>query len=291
MVPPDVISRIMTDAFAEDLGDVGDVTSQMLIERDRRATARLVARSAGVIAGLRAIAVATHPLVRSIRDDASFHIQDGARVDAGTTLATFEAPLRELLAVERTMLNLLGHLSGVATMTRAFVDAIDGTNATICDTRKTTPGLRQLEKYAVRCGGGTSHRMGLHDAMLIKDNHIAHLDRQALAPTLTEAITRARSNASIAFVEVEVDSMEQLAIVLGLENGLVDIVLLDNMSNDALRNGVTMRDDRAPRVRLEASGGVTLNTVRGIAATGVDRISVGAMTHSAPNLDVAIDVT
>lgn len=188
------------------------------------------------------------------------------------------------------MLNLVGRLSGIATLTRLYVDAIAGTTTVICDTRKTTPGMRSLEKYAVRCGGGTLHRLGLHDAVLFKDNHLQHLGPGEFAPTVAAAAKAARDRYDLRFVEVEIDTLEQLHLVLEIERGLIDMVLLDNMSLDQMRDAIICRDRLAPDLLLEASGGIALDHVRAVAEAGVDRISVGALTHSAPSLDVALDL-
>ncbi len=210
-------------------------------------------------------------------------VHDGAVVTQGISLATVSGSLRSILAAERIALNFLQRLSGVATLTRKFVDAVTGYNAKILDTRKTTPGWRLLEKYAVRMGGGTNHRLGLHDGILIKDNHLA-----GLGGDIRKAIETARAhpgNEDLP-VEVEVDTLEQLKNALAVP---AEIVLLDNMSIDQLHAAVVLRDALAPGVLLEASGGVNLKTVEAIAATRVDRISVGALTHSAPALDIALD--
>ncbi|MEI8017768.1 MAG: carboxylating nicotinate-nucleotide diphosphorylase, partial [Schlesneria sp.] len=210
--------------------------------------------------------------------------QDGDQVYPGTVIAKVSGPLSSLLIGERTMLNFMTHLSGIATLTRTFVDAVAGTHAEILDTRKTLPGWRLLEKYAVRCGGGTNHRMGLYDGVLIKDNHIAAWTESS---SIAEAIRTARAKSPEGVsIEVEVDSIAQLKDAL---EGSPDIVLLDNMDVETLREAVSMRNRFAPGVLLEASGGVNLETVGGIARTGVERISVGALTHSAPALDLGFD--
>jgi len=213
---------------------------------------------------------------------------DGSALSPGQTVARWAGPMRSILAIERTALNFMTHLSGIATLTSRFVDAVSDTSARIYDTRKTIPGLRGLAKYAVACGGGHNHRMGLHDAVLIKDNHLAAMGGDWL-DALARAINSARDlEPAPTFIEVEVDTLDQLRQVLDLKP---DMVLLDNMSLDALRSAVAMRNDLQPSVELEASGGVTLETVAGIAATGVDRISVGALTHSAPALDLGLDLS
>jgi nicotinate-nucleotide pyrophosphorylase (carboxylating) len=303
------LRRIVRLAVYEDLDRAYDWTTVSLVPEGSTVAANVVARQAGTIAGLAAAPVVLDEM--DIRAEWEPRISDGQQVAAGTVLATIRGPARDLLTSERTILNILGRLAGIATLTRQYVDAIAGTKAHIYDTRKTTPGWRRLEKYAVHCGGGRNHRTGLFDAVLIKDNHLA-LGRQLSSPSLrdgqdlpmesaicftpAEAVARARrfvleslaSNAQAAamIVEVEVDSLAQLAQVLP---AAPDIVLLDNMAPALLREAVAMRDKLAPLVELEASGGVNLKTVRRIAEAGVERISVGALTHSAINLDVALD--
>ena len=214
-------------------------------------------------------------------------VTDGDSVEAGTVLAFIAGPMRELLAMERTALNFLQRLSGVATLTARFVQAVRGTNAVILDTRKTTPGWRALEKYAVRCGGGRNHRSGLFDAVLIKDNHLAWIESHDQADPIGAAISAARAGAPAGTViEVEVDTLDQLDRALECRP---DIILVDNIGPHGLAEAVRRRDERAPGVKLEASGGVSLATVADLARTGVDRISVGALTHSAPALDIGLD--
>jgi nicotinate-nucleotide pyrophosphorylase (carboxylating) len=238
----------------------------------------VVARKAGVIAGLPLVAAACRRLDPDMKIEARG--RDGETVDAMTALMTVKGDARAVLSAERAALNLLGHLSGVATATRELVRRVAATKTRICCTRKTTPGLRALEKYAVRCGGGFNHRFGLDDAMLIKDNHIA------VAGGVRAVLERARASAGhLVKIEIEVDTLEQLGEVLAA--GLADVVLLDNMSRDDLRKAVEMT---AGRVLLEASGGVTLDTIEAVAATGVDYASSGWITHSAPSLDVALDI-
>lgn len=275
-LPDLLIAPVVQAALAEDLGRAGDLTAQACIDPDARLSAVFATRQAGVVAGLACARLAIHALDAG----AAFEILtgDGEQVAAGTRLARVEANARALLSAERTALNLLGRLSGVATLTRAYADAVAGTKARIVDTRKTTPGLRALEKYAVRCGGGVNHRFGLDDAILIKDNHIAACGGVA------EAIRRARASAGhLTRVEVEVDSLAQLDEALA---EAPDVVMLDNFSLADLAEAVRRA---AGRVTLEASGGVTLETVSAIAATGVDVISVGALTHSAKVLDIGLD--
>jgi nicotinate-nucleotide pyrophosphorylase (carboxylating) len=271
-------------AFEEDLGAAGDLTSAALIDPAARATVQVVARQPGVLAGVPLIADVFGRLDPRVTVEA--RASDGDRLERGTIVADVSGPVRSLLTGERTMLNLLTHLSGIATQTRRYVDAVAGCRAVLLDTRKTLPGYRRLQKYAVRCGGGCNHRMGLYDAILIKDNHLAAWT-SAGGRTIADAIATARSAAPAGVtVEIEVDSLVQLQAALPLGP---DIVLLDNMPPPLLRQAVALRDELAPGVLLEASGGITLDTVRAVAETGVDRISVGALTHSAPGLDLAFD--
>ena len=263
-------------ALAEDLGEHGDVTSQATIHEAAQANAVIVARAGGCVAGLAAALRVFQIVDESVRTDACVSL--GTMVEARSELASIKGPARSILAAERVALNVLGHLSGVATATRALVDAVEGTGATIVDTRKTTPGLRLLEKMAVRAGGGDNHRMGLSNAILIKDNHIQAVGSAA------QAVRRARAHVGDTMkVEVEIESLAGLEAVI--EAG-ADIVMLDNMDPDTMRAAVRQADGRCV---LEASGGITLETVRAVAETGVDLISVGWITHSAPALDVALD--
>jgi nicotinate-nucleotide pyrophosphorylase (carboxylating) len=275
---PLVIEQAVRRALKEDLGRAGDITSAATIPEGTRARARLVARKAGVLAGLACAAES----FRAIDASVSFRTKarDGAKLAADETIAEIEGPAIAVLSGERVALNFVGHLSGIATLTAAYVAKVAHTGAKILDTRKTIPGLRALEKYAVRCGGGVNHRFGLDDAVLIKDNHIA------VAGGVAAALKRARAAAShLVKVEIEVDSLDQLAEVL--KAGGADAVLLDNMDVATLKRAVEMARGK---VVTEASGGVTLDTVAKIAETGVDVISVGALTHSAPALDVALDI-
>ena len=285
------LSRVIDAAMEEDLGPpgaAGDVTSRAMIGSSQKGTGRIVARHAGVLAGLAAMPT----LIARFEGALTFApaAEDGQSCQPGAALGTIQGRMRAMLSLERTMLNLLSHLSGIATLTRRYVDAIQGTIAVICDTRKTAPGLRRLEKYAVRCGGGTMHRFGLFDAALIKDNHLAGIDDAAMTQTLNEAAKKARAGKSVRFVEVEVDSLPQLQRILECESGRIDFVLLDNMAPAQLREAVAMRDAAKSVIRLEASGGVDIESVRAIAETGVDRISIGAITHSAPALDIGLDI-
>ena len=276
-LPKLLVEDAVRAALAEDLGRAGDITSAATIPPDVAARATIAARKPGVIAGL--------DLARAafIQMSAEIHFQaklaDGDAVTAGSIVATIAGPARAILSAERVALNFLGHLSGVASATRHFADAIDGTGARIICTRKTTPGLRAFEKYAVRCGGGCNHRFGLDDAILIKDNHIA------VAGGVSAAIERAKAFAGILVkIEVEVDTLDQLREALGAG---ADVVLLDNMPPDLLGQAVGINEGRAV---LEASGNVTLDSVAAIAAAGVDYISSGWITHSAPILDLGLDI-
>lgn len=271
-----LVEPIVRHALEEDLGRAGDITSDLTVPVERRLLAALVARKPGIVAGLVAAECAFTLIDPALR--VTVEIPDGTAAVAGARLAVIEGSARSILATERVVLNFVGHLSGVATATRALVDAVAGTKARIVETRKTTPGLRLLEKYAVRCGGGFNHRFGLDDAVLIKDNHLV------AAGGIAPAIERVRAGLGhMAKIELEVDSLVQLEEALALN---VDTILLDNMSIDDLKRAVATTRGRAV---LEASGNVTLATVRAIAETGVDYISSGAITHSAPNLDIALD--
>jgi nicotinate-nucleotide pyrophosphorylase (carboxylating) len=276
--------RLVELALAEDLGTSGDRTSLSTIPADKTATAAFVARSPGVIAGLPAAALVCAAVDASLTFTPL--VADGTTVTKGLRIATVAGPLQSVLVAERTALNFLQRLSGVATLTRKFADLVAGTRAKVLDTRKTTPGWRLLEKYAVRCGGGTNHRVGLYDAILIKDNHIAGLGDPATAVRRSVELARAYPGNAGLPVEVEVDSVPQLLQVLTVRP---EIVLLDNMPPALLRECVAKRNEFSPATLLEASGGVNLTTIRGIADTGVDRISVGALTHSATALDIALD--
>ena len=275
---PLVIQESVKRALDEDLGRAGDVTSSATLPEGIQAKAKLVARKAGTIAGLPCAARAFRTLAPNIKFEA--FVRDGDNVKANAVLATIEGPAIAILSGERVALNFLGHLSGVATLTAAYAAKIAHTSAKITDTRKTTPGLRALEKYAVRCGGGVNHRFGLDDAVLIKDNHIA------VAGGVANALDAARAAVGhLVKVEIEVDTLDQLREVLA--NGKADVVLLDNMTPETLRDAVALCRGK---LVTEASGGVTLETVAAIAECGVDVISSGALTHSAPSLDVALDI-
>jgi nicotinate-nucleotide pyrophosphorylase (carboxylating) len=275
--------RLATWALEEDLGSAGDLTSLAVLPPDLSGHAAVVARSPGVLAGL----PAARQTFAIVDPTLSFEelVPDGSRLRRGDRVAVVRGPMRSLLTGERVALNFLQRLSGVASLARRYADAVAGLPCVLLDTRKTTPAWRALEKYAVRMGGGTNHRLGLWDGVLIKDNHLAALGPRADA--VAEAVRRARERyGSSVPLEVEVDTLEQLDVALAAGP---DVVLLDNMSNDQMREAVRRRNAAAPGVLLEASGGVNLDTVRGIAETGVDRISVGALTHSAPALDLGLD--
>ncbi|MDM9625536.1 carboxylating nicotinate-nucleotide diphosphorylase [Rhizobium sp. S152] len=275
-LPRLMIEPAIRTALLEDLGLAGDITSAAVIPADHRSSLVMAARQPGVIAGLDAAELAfqlVDPAISVVR-----HLSDGAAVRAGDVIATITGPSRALLTGERTALNFLGHLSGIATVTAQLVEAIRGTRASIACTRKTTPGLRSLEKYAVRAGGGMNHRFSLSDAVLIKDNHVA------IAGSVSEAVRRAKAGVGhMVKIELEVDTLAQLREAMEIG---VDAVLLDNMTPTELREAVAIVDRRAV---TEASGGVTLETVAAIAASGVDLISAGWCTHSAPTLDIGLD--
>lgn len=274
---PFLYREMVEMALKEDLGRGGDITSEAMIDPEKKSKARLVLREAGIVAGLPAALRAFELLDPNI--EVKLHLYDGQRGESGQTLAELEGSARALLTAERTALNLLGHLSGIATLTRLFVDLVSHTRAEITDTRKTLPLYRALQKYAVRCGGAKNHRLGLDDAVMLKDNHVA------LAGSFAAAVERIKSRIGHTVkIEVEVDTLVQLKEVLHLP---VDIVLLDNMSLEELTKAVELNQGKKI---LEASGGVNESTVEKIAETGVHIISVGALTHSVNNLDVALDM-
>lgn len=276
-LPEQLVADIVARALEEDLGPAGDVTTSSTVDAAEIARAGLVARQAGVVAGL-PIAAYVFDTVGAGRVRFEYGSSDGARVGAGEVLATVHGPMRDLLTAERTALNLIGHLSGVATLTRRWVDAIAGTGAQVRDTRKTTPGLRVLEKYAVRCGGGVNHRMSLSDAALVKDNHVI------AAGGVVPAFERVRAAFPELPLEIEVDTVEQARAVI---DAGADLVLLDNMSPAMMREVVQFARGRA---KLEASGRLSLDNAREVAETGVDYLAVGALTHSAPVLDIGLDI-
>ncbi|TVQ30786.1 MAG: carboxylating nicotinate-nucleotide diphosphorylase [Phycisphaeraceae bacterium] len=288
--------RLFSLARDEDLvcyatGVETDLTSELYIDEDSETTAMLRSRGAGVVAGL----AAAPELLSVFTTECEFLgiASDGDTIEAGAALGEVSGPTRQVLRTERALLNLVSRLSGVATFTNRFVRAIEatGADAMLYDTRKTTPGLRILEKYAVRCGGGMCHRIGLHDAVMIKDNHLAGVELEGLADRIAAAARRALdAEGGVRFVEVEVDSLAQFEQVLRVEAELIDIVMLDNMAPDSMREAVRLRDEAGSEIQLEASGGVTLESVDTIAKTGVDRISVGSITQSAPALDIGLDI-
>ncbi len=276
-LPGSLVDKAVAEALAEDLGTGGDITTEATVPAGTRASGVIAARKAGTVAGVQLAAAA----FKTIDPFVEFEVVvgDGDRVEAGGIIARVAGDARALLTAERTALNFLGRLSGIATLTAHYVSAIAGTRARIVDTRKTTPGQRALEKFAVRCGGGVNHRFGLFDAVLIKDNHIV------AAGGVGAALQRARAHAGhMVKVEIEVTSLDELDNALQLDP---DAVLLDNMPLEMLKAAVA---EVAGRVVTEASGGVNLETVRAIAETGVDHISVGALTHSAPVLDIGLDL-
>ena len=286
-IHPDELHTLIMLARHEDLGPEGlDVTSLCFVPDTAMATAHFVPRRPGVLAGLAVLEAVCAAYSRRVTLDIT--ARDGEPATPGQSVASLAGPLRDILAIERVALNLLGHLSGIATLTAAYARHCAGTKARVYDTRKTLPGLRGLQKYAVACGGGGTHRIGLYDAVLIKDNHLAETPLEKLADRLGAATAHARANwPGLKFVEVEVDTLEQLAEVL---KAPIDIALLDNMPPPELAAAVKMRDAVAPEVELEASGGINLDTIGDIARSGVDRISVGALTHSAPSLDIGLDI-
>ncbi|HEY5353879.1 MAG TPA: carboxylating nicotinate-nucleotide diphosphorylase [Streptosporangiaceae bacterium] len=276
---PEGTWRIVRGALDEDLRYGPDITSAATAAPDAQAVAGVVAREPGVLAGL-PVAFAVLDVAGIPPEAAGPRRVDGDRIEPGDDVLRVRAPLRELLGAERTLLNFLTHLSGIATATRAWADALAGTGCAVRDTRKTTPGLRQLEKYAVRCGGGRNHRMGLGDAALIKDNHVV------AAGGVTAAIEAVRAAAPGLPLEVECDTLDQVREALDAGAGLI---LLDNMGLDGLRAAVTLAA-RFPAARLEASGGLRLAEARAVAETGVDFVAVGALTHSSPALDLGLDL-
>ena len=297
---PDLFQALVNDshldallqiAVEEDLGDHGDVTTQAHVPATLSTAAEIRSREVGVLAGVPVL----DRLLRRHAPGLSWwwDMDDGDPVQPGDVIVRIAGSLGALLPIERIMLNLLGRLSGVATLTARHVHAVKGHAVLICDTRKTTPGYRTLEKYAVGCGGGHLHRIGLHDAFLLKDNHLAE---DSSADRVLEAAQAARTAHDLRFVEVEVDTLEQMEALLEAAgrshaaSELIDIVLLDNMTPKQLVKAVAWRDRQAPGVLLEASGGITLDSIAAVAETGVDRIAVGALTHSAIQVDFGLDL-
>jgi nicotinate-nucleotide pyrophosphorylase (carboxylating) len=274
-LPPDLVAQAVAVALAEDLGGAHDITTDAIVPPEARGEAEIVLREAGVVAGLDLAEAAFKALDRGARF--ARLVADGAKVAAGTAVARVSGKTRALLTAERTALNFLGRLSGIATLTARYVAAVEGTGARIACTRKTAPGLRIFDKYAVRAGGGVNHRFGLYDAVLVKDNHIA------AAGGLAKALQKLRERAGQVKIEVEVDTLAQLEAALRFP---IDAVMLDNMDVAMLKQAVELAKGR---VEIEASGGVSLENVREIAETGVDVISVGALTHSPRNLDSSLE--
>ncbi|MDG1390512.1 MAG: carboxylating nicotinate-nucleotide diphosphorylase [Ilumatobacter sp.] len=278
---PDALSGLIRHAIAEDLMGGIDVTSTATIPAEQRSIATFGAREAGVVAGLPVVAAVVETVCGDTASELKYLVRDASRVEPGTKVVAVTAPTRLMLTAERTALNLLCHLSGVASLTRKWADALEGTSASVRDTRKTTPGLRALEKYAVRCGGGVNHRMGLSDMALVKDNHVT------AAGGVVEAYTRVKALEASIPVQIEVDSVDVMR--LAIDAG-ADDVLIDNFTPDQMREAVRVRNEMNPNVRLEASGGLTVDTARQVAETGVDLIAVGELTHSARVLDFGLDL-
>jgi nicotinate-nucleotide pyrophosphorylase (carboxylating) len=290
----DEVRELIQLAKREDLGG-GDVTSRLLIREDAVGVGTLVQKQVGIACGLPMVEMICRAYDERLRVELipGFHLEiiEGRFSDARTTpLLRVRGPLRSLLSAERVILNFLQHLSGVATQTQRYVKRVDGTGAKIFDTRKTMPGFRALDKYAVRAGGGHNHRAGLFDAVLVKDNHLAGVGTKELAAFLSDVVARSRAEDPNRTIEVEVTSLEQLREVLKVDG--VDVVMLDNMDCPRMETAVDLRNKsgRKGKLALEASGGVTLETVRSIALVGVDRISVGAITHSAPAMDISLEI-
>jgi len=279
------IKSLIKLAVAEDLG-TGDVTSSITVPAGLKGTARLVTREDIIVCGMDIVAAVLKAYDSRLK--LAISIPDGAHAKKGQLLGTITGPMRPLLSAERVVLNFLQHLSGISTATARYAKQTKGTRAFVYDTRKTTPGFRSLEKYAVLCGGGKNHRTGLYDAILIKDNHLAAFGPR-LAAQLAELVEKAQKIKGIRFFEVEVDSLSQLEEVLKVKG--VDIVLLDNFTPAQMKKAVKMRNSlKGKKPQLEASGGITLKTIKAVAKTGVERISVGAITHSAPAVDIGLDI-
>ena len=290
LVPDAELTRLLELALEEDGVPRGDISSLSIVPDGRDVVADFVTRDAGVLGGMELLVRASQvpPLAGRVRGEAC--MADGQPISPGQTIGRLHGAWRDVLSLERTLLNFLSQLCGVATRTARFV-AIAGGGVLVTDSRKTTPGLRRFEKYAVACGGAYLHRLGLDDAVMYKDNHLAAVPPDELGVELAEAIRRARADRSLRFTCVEVDRLDQLDVVLGLDAGLVDLVLLDNMDVETLREAVSRRDAGGSRIQLEASGGVTLETIAAIATTGVERIAVGSMTHGATWLDIGLDIS
>lgn len=276
----EAVAALIRLALEEDLADGVDVTSTATIPADQRCVVTFGARAGGVVAGLPVAAAVVEIVCGASASAFEYLVEDGDRVTGGQAVARVSAPTRSMLTAERTALNLLCHLSGVASQTSRWVDALEGTGAQVRDTRKTIPGLRALQKYAVRCGGGVNHRMGLYDAALVKDNHVA------AAGGVAEAYAAVKGLEGSIPVEIEVDSLDGLRIAL---DAGADEVLIDNFTLEHMRDAVALRDELGSHARLEASGGLTLDRAAEVGATGVDYIAVGELTHSARILDLGLD--
>ena len=293
----DEIRELIQLARREDLAGGGgredDVTSRLLVAEDLVGVGTLVQKEVGIACGLPIVEMICRVYDERLRVEMipGFHMEiiEGRFSDMRRTpLLRVRGPMRSLLSAERVVLNFLQRLSGVATLTHRFARRVEGTAAKVVDTRKTLPGFRALDKYAVRAGGGVNHRMGLYDGLLVKDNHIAHVPLRSLAQALSDIARRARAEDAQRLVEAEVDDLDQLREVLKVDG--IDVILLDNMDCPSMELAVRMRREAGRKVLLEASGGVTLETVRSVAQTGVDRIAVGALTHSAAALDIGLDI-
>ena len=280
---PEAVGELISLALTEDLGKEGDITSRAFIPETSRSLARIVAREACVVSGLETAAEVFRRVDPSL--EITLKCAEGDSVKKGSVLIDLRGSSRSILSGERTALNFLGRLCGIATQARLYADAVKGTRAQLLDTRKTTPGWRLLEKAAVKAGGCVNHRMGLYDAVLVKDNHLAALGDLSLLPPV---IAKLRAQHPGLPIEIEADTLEQSECLLGMKG--IDVILLDNMPAERMRRAVELRDAKAPGVLLEASGGVTLERLPEIAATGVERISVGALTHSAPHADLSLEL-
>lgn len=272
--------KLVSLGLEEDFGERGDVTSANFVDAEELGTIRIVCRQRGVLSGMPIAPLVIQQIDERIQCEQI--LEDASPLEPGSVIAILQGPARSMLMAERTILNFLTHLSGIASRTREFVEAVAGTSAAILDTRKTLPGYRRLQKYAVRCGGGQNHRMGLYDAVMLKDNHLAAITDRDPADVVQEL---KRKYDQIPVI-VEVDRLDQLSQVFQWKP---DVVLLDNMPPEVMRAAVELRNQSAPQVQLEASGGVNLETVSAIAATGVDRISIGSLTHSSPACDIGFD--
>lgn len=293
-------SSLMEDTGASNLKDGIDCTTDSIVPSDAKASAAFVSREAGIVCGVMVARLVAEKYAPRV--ELTEKVADGEAVKPKQTIAVLTGPAHDILTIERTCLNFMCRLSGISTLTRSFVDKVSGTKAQVLDTRKTLPGWRRLEKYAVTCGGGTNHRMGLYDAVMLKDNHLAFFRSQVdeSEASIPKALSQSRQwildnsdrlpNGTNTILQLEVDTIDQFRIAIESSNSSnPDIVLLDNMTTEQLSEAVAIRDADAKRVLLEASGGVNIDTISAIAKTGVDRISVGALTHSALNFDIGLD--